>query len=89
MDVGICFTISGLFFMTLISLVFFSKKNVNNFDTQIYSKIIVATLLGCIIGVHLYYLCLYPIHFISALVGKLYLSFLITWIEADGVSQTQ
>ena len=80
MDVGICFTISGLFFMTLISLVFFSKKNVNNFDTQIYSKIIVATLLGCIIGVHLYYLCLYPIHFISALVGKLYLSFLITWI---------
>ena len=80
MDVGICFTISGLFFMTLISLVFFSKKNVNNFDTQIYSKIIVATLLGCIIGVPLYYLCLYPIHFISALVGKLYLSFLITWI---------
>ncbi|MCM1371358.1 MAG: ATP-binding protein [Clostridium sp.] len=80
MNAGISFTICGLIFMILITLVFFSKKSIENFDTKIYKKIILTTLLGCIIGIPCYYLCLNPIAIISDVIGKLYLTFLITWL---------
>ena len=80
MRMGISFTVSGLIFITMITLVFFSKKSVDNFDTKIYSKVLLTTLLGCIVGIPCYYFTLYPKDIISAIFGKSYLIFLSTWL---------
>ena len=80
MGVGFSFALCGFVFILLITFVFYSKKRLKNFDTNVFSKLLLATLFGCLIGILCYYFCVNQVGVVSKIIGKLYLTFLITWL---------
>ena len=80
MGVGFSFALCGFVFILLITFVFYSKKRLKNFDTSVFSKLLLATLFGCLIGILCYYFCVNQVGVVSKIIGKLYLTFLITWL---------
>lgn len=82
MSVGISFTLCSFFFITLLTIVFFSKKRLVSIENNIYSLMIITSLFGTIIGVPCYYFMKdYEIFGIANIItSKAYLVYLVTWI---------
>lgn len=82
MNVGISFTFCSFFFILLLTVVYFSKPRIKTKENDIYSKIIITSLIGTIVGLPCYYfmkqLELFP--FLNFFFSRLYLVYLITWL---------
>lgn len=71
-------TLGGLFYVLLISLIYFSKSRINTYDNKVYSKLLILTIISIISE-----LSLVPFMNIPILLNfsmKLYLISLIVWI---------
>ena len=49
------YTLLGLMFIVMLAVIYFSKQRINNYETKIYGKIIIANVIGQV----LHLLCLY------------------------------
>lgn len=76
---GNSFTIISFVYITLLTILFFSKKRVKNLETKIYGYIILTCMIGCSLSLGTYYfmknLDLYPI--LNIFFSRAYLIFLI------------
>ena len=76
------FTILGLMFITMLAILYFSKKRLNNYENRIYSKIVVSNLIGQILHILCFIVIWNHDRIPSSLfyaVTKGYLLYLITW----------
>ena len=82
MKIGIAFSICSLFYSFLLVFVFFGKKHANNFETKIYSYIILTNLFELIIGISNHYVIDLgnEYYLLKLVISKLYLVCLIIWI---------
>lgn len=82
MSVGISFSFCSFFYIALLTLVFFSKKRLDTLENRLYSFLIIASLIGTMIGVPTYYCMKYMDRFpiLNAIFARVYLEYLVTWI---------
>ena len=82
MNIGNSFTLCSFFFILLLNIVYYTKKHIDTFETKVYSKIIITSLAGTIIGILCYYGVessdSYPIS--AYIVSRGYLIYLLTWL---------
>ncbi len=81
MGTGIFFPVSALLFSILIVLLFFTKEHYKTVETKLYGYLIITNLIGLIVEI----LCTVAAYisktnpFLSTLILKLYLVYIITW----------
>lgn len=81
MGSGIFFPLSALPFSILIMILFFQKEQAKNIETKIYKFLLVSNFIGLIIDILCTYASIiYTVHpFISEIIYKSYLLYLLTW----------
>lgn len=82
MNVGITFNISALLFSLLVAIVYFYKPRIDSVENKIYKKLLIVSILGCIVGIPTYILVKnYPeMNFFTFLIPRLYLWYIIAWV---------
>lgn len=84
MKIGVTFIICSLLYIAMVSIVYFSKKRVNNVENKMYSILLKINIVGLIIEL----CCCYFVYnanvsnfheIINVLVNKLYLIYLLVW----------
>ncbi len=80
---GNSFTLLSLVYIILLTIVYFSKPRAENFETKIYSYIVVTCLIGCVVSLGTYYFMfhidMYPI--LNEIFARSYLLFILTYIS--------
>ena len=75
------FQISGLFYIILVAIIYFSKKKMKTLENNIYSFIIVNTIVMLILDMTSVYLGIkHPESILNLPIAKLYLTSIITWM---------
>ena len=84
MKIGVTFIICSLLYMAMVSIIYFSKKRVNNMENKMYSILLKINIIGLIIEL----CCCYFVYnadvsifheIINVFVNKLYLIYLLIW----------
>ena len=82
MGTGIFFLIESIFYMCLLSVIFFSKKNYKSLEKKIYKNLILIICLELFFELALYFLVpFYNKYDICIYVAKIYCIFVILWIK--------
>lgn len=73
--IGISLSISCLIFLSIVGIVYFSKDRVKNFDNQVFSILLVVTIIGIIldVGGFICFRILGAENILSILISKIYL----------------
>ena len=81
MSTGIFFLIQSIFYIVLLAIIFFSKKNLETEENKVYKFLIIVTILESILEIILDYVGpLYrEIPFISYSIAKIYCVFITLW----------
>lgn len=78
---GNSFTLLSLVYIILLTIVYFSKPRAKNLETKIYSYIVIACLVGCVVSLGTYYFMfhidMYPI--LNEIFARSYLLFILTY----------
>ena len=70
----------SLVYILLISIIYFSKKRIDNYDNKIYSVIILVNIVGIIIDVTQWSLIkIEASNLVISIVGKMFLSYVTCW----------
>ena len=82
MDVGISFVIAALLFLVLSAIVYYSKPKIKTYENQLYSYLLAISIIGCIIGIPLYYVVKNYQHFTiwTFFLPRIYLVYLLVWM---------
>lgn len=77
------FSITSLFYIILLTVVYFSKKRLNNLENKIYAGLIVINLAGVIIEIGCLIVSYFvnQLPFLNYLIPKMFLVYLLTWIS--------
>lgn len=79
---GIYFSLCSFFFISILAVVYFSKKRIKTDENNLYTLLIITSLCGTIIGTPCYfamkYMDKYPLF--NSIFSRLYLIYLITWL---------
>ena len=79
--IGMYILLTSLFYLILLTIVYFSKKRFTNIENKIFKFMIIANLIGIILDVSsMIVVPLQPDSFLATLINKFYLIYLITWI---------
>ena len=82
MNFGVSFSCLSLFYSILLTIIYFRKKRLNNYETKLYGWLVLTNLLGLILAILCYFSVLnmdkYPIF--NFIFSKAYLVYLTTWI---------
>ena len=82
MGTGVLLTICSLLYVIILGIVYFKKQKLNTYENKIFSKIIIANIIGLIL--HLSLFCLMAFmgtnNIYSIIVSKCYLVYLITYM---------
>ena len=82
MGTGIFFLIESIFYMCLLSVIFFSKKNYKDIEKKIYKNLIIIICLELFFELALYFLTpFYNKYDICIYVAKIYCMLVILWIK--------
>ena len=82
MGTGIFFLIESIFYMCLLSVIFFSKKNYKDIEKKIYKNLIIIICLELFFELALYFLApFYNKYDICIYVAKIYCMLVILWIK--------
>ena len=82
MGTGIFFLIESIFYMCLLSVIFFSKKNYKDIEKKIYKNLIIIICLELFFELALYFLApFYNKYDICIYVAKIYCILVILWIK--------
>lgn len=83
MSTGFTFSACSLFYIVLLTIMFFSKEKIQTIENKIYGYLIVSNLLGVILGVSCYYTILYrdAIPTLNDFISKALLIYYLTWIS--------
>ena len=72
--------LTSLFYLIVISVIYFTKERVKNYDNKLYSTIILVNIIGIIIDILQFYLIKYNVPDIYILVvGKIFLIYILLW----------
>ena len=75
------FQISSLFYIFLISFIYFNKKKFDTLENRIYSFLLIVTIITLIIDmVSVYYALVYGVNLIANLLCKIYLLSILCWL---------
>ena len=81
MSIGNSYIISSMIFLIIIGSVYFLKQKINNEENIIYSRLLIISIIGCIVAIPTYYLvkdsASYGVW--AEIISKLYLLFLLSW----------
>ena len=82
MNYYIYFTIAGLAMLFILSSIYFIKPRVSNDENKIYTKLIIITVVGCLIELSMIYTCRYAdVHpILNAVAAKGFLIITELWI---------
>ena len=82
MNNSIYIQLSAFIYIVLLMLIYFNKRNLNNIENKIYSKLIIVNFFGLIIDILLGILSVnYLNHkFLFMILSKLYLCYFIIWM---------
>jgi len=82
MNIGISFNYSALIFSLLVAVVYFYKPRIDSIENKIYKKLLIVSILGCIVGIPTYHLVKnYPeVNIFTVLIPKFYLWYIIAWV---------
>lgn len=81
---NVSYTICSIIFMAIVIVVFFIKKRISNIENNIFSKMIISTLVGTILELSNYFLLIYEVDYNSLLYSisiKLILIYYIIWMS--------
>ena len=75
------FSIVNLLYMIIVSIIYFSKKKIRNIESEIYTGLLVITLVGIFIDISGYFIfSVLPIDsLIPILISKIYIAFYLIW----------
>ena len=75
------FTICSLFYVILLNIVYFRKNRADNYETKIYSALVVVSLLTNIFAIANYFTIIYSysIPVLNMIVSKLLLVCFVSW----------
>ena len=76
------FTIYSLFYIVLLSIVYFSKKRLKTIENKIFEKIMITNLVGVILAIGSYFTIsnIDKLKMINVIISKSYIVYLLTWI---------
>lgn len=80
---GLYFSISGLIFIGILMLVFFSKERINNIETKIYKYLLILTSIGLSLDIFtgvLYNVGINYANFFYMLASKLVFVYIVLWL---------
>lgn len=79
---GTFFTLTSLFYISLLMIVFFSRQRVNSIENKLFSYLIISNLAGILLAIFSYFTIsnIETMAAINEVVSKLYLMYLILWI---------
>lgn len=82
MDIGISFVVAALLFLVLSAIVYYSKPKIKTYENQLYSYLLAVSIIGCIIGIPLYYVVKDYHHFTiwTFFLPRIYLVYLLVWM---------
>ena len=70
----------SLVYILLISIIYFSKKRIDNYDNKIYSVIILVNIVGIIIDITQWSLIkIEASNLVISIVGKMFLTYVTCW----------
>ena len=78
---GCCFSIICLVFITMFSVIYFSKKRINSLENKIYSLLLITNMIGLILDIT-GFVCFKTLgvgNDISVIVSKIYLIYYFSW----------
>ena len=79
--INLHFQILSFIYMTLITIIFYTKKNTKNVETTIYKLLIWIDMVGLILDVVLVFIgYVAPTHFLAYVLNKFYLTYLALWM---------
>ncbi len=80
MNINVLLMIASLFYLMLISILYFPKRKVDTFETRIYKYIVIFAIFGVVMDLIGVYVSIHidDTHFIRWIVLKLYYSYLLT-----------
>ncbi len=75
------FSIVNLLYMIIVSIIYFSKKKIRNIESEIYTGLLIVTLVGIFIDISGYFIfSVLPIDsLIPILISKIYIAFYLIW----------
>ncbi len=79
---GTFFTLTSLFYISLLSIVFFSKKRLDTIENKLFSYLIISNLIGVILAIISYFTIsnINAIPLMNEVFSKSYIVYLIVWI---------
>lgn len=79
---GTFFTLTSLFYISLLTIVFFSKQRINSIENKLFSYLILSNLVGILLAIFSYFTIsnIETMALINEFVSKAYLIYLIVWI---------
>ncbi|MCM1053590.1 MAG: ATP-binding protein [Ruminococcus sp.] len=79
---GTFFTITSLFYISLLIIVFFSKKRLDNIENKLFSYLIISNLVGIILAIICYFTIsnIQMLPLLNTIFSKAYIVYLIVWI---------
>lgn len=79
---GSFFTVTSLFYICLLTIVFFSRQRVNSIENKLFSYLIISNLFGVLIAICCYFTIsnIDTVPILNEVVSKAYLMYLILWI---------
>ena len=78
---GCCFSIICLVFITMFSVIYFSKKRINSLENKIYSLLLITNMIGLILDIT-GFICFKTLgvgNNLSVIVSKIYLIYYFSW----------
>ncbi len=80
MNANVLLMVASLFYLSLVAIMYFSKRKVNNFETKIYKYILVIAIIGVILDLIGVYVSIYvpDTHIIRWIVLKAYYTYLLS-----------
>ena len=84
---GNFFTILSGFYITMLLIVFFSKKRLNSLENKIYTLLIVTNFFGVILAIMCYFciLSLDVLGLFNVIISKAYVLYVLTWVSIFSV----
>ena len=75
------FSIVNLLYMIIVSIIYFSKKKIRNIESEIYTGLLVVTLVGIFLDISGYFVfTTFPIDsLLPVLISKIYIAFYLIW----------
>lgn len=79
---GTFFTLTSLFYISLLAIVFFSKKRLDTIENKLFSYLIISNLVGVVLAIISYFTIsnIETMPFINEIFSKSYIIYLIVWI---------